>query len=190
MILVLDKDSKFDKYLGQLQEAIVEFIRTNNPSKLFRRTRLLIAKCDENPPPLDDAIRHGHIDLVLKLIEQIGDISSSNSLFERENNDGETPLLLSAKLNHRNLIEAILKNRIELSEKTDKYNNNILHLLAKVSDDKANETIKHVLALLSDDRRIKLLKEKNKANQTPIDIARIKNNTHCFDLLKKSELFL
>jgi len=183
LFFIIDTSSKFDKYLGQLQEAIVEFVRTNNPSRLFRRTRLLLAKCDENPPPLDDAIRNGHIDLALKLIEQLGDMSSSNSLLERENNDGETPLLISAKLNQWILIEAILKKRLDLSEKTDKYDNNILHLLANISDDKANETMKNVLGLLSNDIKIKLLKTKNKDNKIPIEIAQIKNNTHCVDLL-------
>ncbi len=186
ILFLVDKNAKFDKYLGQLQEAIVEFVRTNNPSKLFRRTRLLLAKCDENPPPIDDAIRHGHIDLILKLIEQVGDVSPSNSLFERENDDGETPLLLSAKLNQWILIEALLKKRFELSDKTDKYGNNILHLLANISDDKADETIKNVLAILPDDIRTKLLKKKNKDNQIPMDIAQTKNNTHCIDLLKTS----
>jgi len=185
MIFIIDTSSKFDKYLGQLQEAIVDFVRTNNPSRLFRRTRLLIAKCNDDPPPLDDAIRHGHIDLALKLIEQVGDISLSNSLLERENNDGETPLLLSAKLNQWILIEAILKKRLDYSEKIDKYDNNILHLLANVSEDKANETIKNVLTLLPNHIRTNLLKKKNKANQIPIEIAQAKNNIHCVDLFKK-----
>ena len=108
--MILDKNNKFDRYLGQLQEAVVEFVRTNNPSKLFRRTRLLLAKCTEDPPPIDDAIRNGHIDLVLKLIEQVGDTSPSNSLLERKNTDGQTPLLFATKFNYWILIEAILKN--------------------------------------------------------------------------------
>jgi hypothetical protein len=95
-------------------------------------------------------------------------------------------LLLSAKLNQWILIEALLKKRFELSDKTDKYGNNILHLLANVSDDKADETIKNVLAILPDDIRTKLLKKKNKDNQIPMDIAQMKNHTHCIDLLKTS----
>jgi hypothetical protein len=135
---------------------------------------------------LDDAIRRGHIDLIIKLIEQVGDVSPSNSLLERENDDGETPLLLSAKLNQWILIETFLKKRIELSEKTDKCGNNIFHLLANVSDDQAHETIKNIREILPEDIRSKLLKKKNKDNQIPKDIAQMKNNNHCIDLLKPS----
>ncbi|CAF3426385.1 unnamed protein product [Rotaria sp. Silwood1] len=181
-----DKTSKFDKYLGQLQDAIVEFVRTNNPSRLFRRTRLLLAKCDQNPPPLDDAIQRGHIDLALKLIEQVVDMSTSPGLLERKNDDGETPLLLAAKLNQWVLIEAILKKRLDLAENTDKNDNNILHLLANISENKANETIKNVLLLLSNDIKTNLLKKKNKDNRTPIEIAQSQNNTYCSDLFKKT----
>ncbi|CAF1104309.1 unnamed protein product [Rotaria sp. Silwood1] len=181
-----DKTSKFDKYLGQLQDAIIEFVRTNNPSRLFRRTRLLLAKCDQNPPPLDDAIQHGHIDLALKLIEQVVDMSTSPGLLERKNDDGETPLLLAAKLNQWVLIEAILKKRLDLAENTDKNDNNILHLLANISENKANETIKNVLLLLSNDIKTNLLKKKNKDNRTPIEIAQSQNNTYCSDLFKKT----
>ncbi|CAF2631998.1 unnamed protein product [Rotaria sp. Silwood2] len=180
-----DKISKFDKYLGQLQDAIVEFVRTNNPSRLFRRTRLLLAKCDQNPPPLDDAIRHGHIDLALKLIEQVVDMSTSPGLLERKNNDGETPLLLAAKLNEWILLEAMLKKRLDLTENTDKNDNNILHLLANISENKANETIKNVLLLLPDNIKTNLLKKENNDKLTPIDIAQSKNNTYCADLFKK-----
>jgi hypothetical protein len=182
----IDANSKFDKYLGQLQEAIVEFVRTNNPSRLFRRTRLLLTKCDDKTPPLDDAIQRGHIDIALRLIEQVVDMPISNGLLERENIDGETPLLLAAKLNHWIIMEAILKKRLDLSEKTDKYNNNILHLLANVLDGKANETIKNVLILLPNDIRKRLLKNKNKNNQTPIEIAQTYINNHCADLFNKS----
>ncbi len=133
---------------------------------------------------MDDAIRRGYIDLIIKLIEQVGDASPSNSLLERENDDGETPLLLSAKLNQWILIEAFLKKRIELSEKPDKCGNNILHLLANVSDDKSYETIKNTLQILPEDIRNKLLKKKNKDNQLPKDIAQAKDNTRCFNLLK------
>ena len=163
---------------------MVEFVRTNNPSKLFRRTRLLLAKCEENPPPLDDAIRNGYIDLVLKLIEQVSDASPSTSLLERENLKGQTPLLLSAELNQSILIETLLKRRLDLSIKTDKSQNNILHLLARVADDRAERTIESVLAILPKDLQMKLLKQKNADNQQPWQIAQLKRNTHCLDLLR------
>jgi ankyrin repeat protein len=165
---------------------MVEFVRTNNPSQLFRRTRLLLSKCDDNPPPLDDAIQRGHIDLALRLIEQVVDMPVSNGLLQRENNDGETPLLLAAKLNHWNLIEIILKKRLDLTEQIDKYGNNMLHLLANISDHKADETIKNVLRLLSNDIITNLLNKKNKNNKTPIEIAQTKINNQSADLFDKS----
>ena len=180
----MNKNFKFDKYLVQLQDAMVEFIRTNNPSRLFRRTRLLLAKYDRNPPPLDDAIRCGHLDLALKLIEQVAEMPVSHGLLEKRNNDGETPLLLAAKLNQWILIEAVLKKRLDLAENLDKYDNNILHLLANVSENKANKTIKHVLSLLPNELRTKLIEKKNKGNQTPIDIAQAKHNVYAVNIFK------
>lgn len=106
------------------------------------------------------------------------------NLLERENDDGEIPLLLAAKLNQWNIIEIILKKRLDLSERTDKYDNNILHLLANVSDDKAYETIKNVLSLLADDIKTNLLNKKNKDNKIPMEIAQMNNNNQCIDLLK------
>lgn len=186
MYFILDKITKIDKYLGQLQDAIVDFVRTNNPSRLFRRTRLLLIKCDQNPPPLDDAIRRGHIDIALKLIEQVIDMPTSSGLLERKNNDGETPLLLAAKLNQWTLIETILKKRLDLAENTDKNDSNILHLLANIPDNKAYGTIKNVLLLLPNNIKVNLLKNKNKDNQTPIQIAQAKHNKNCADILNKS----
>ena len=184
--MFIGNNFKFDRYLGQLQDAVAEFVRTNNPSRLFRRTRLLLAKCDQNPPPLDDAIRHGHINLAIKLIEQVVTMPKSQGLLERENHDGETPLLLAAKLNQWIVIEAILNKRLDLIEVSDKNDNNILHLLANISANKANETIKNVLLLLPNDIRTNLLEKKNKDHLTPMDVAQVKNNFHCADLLKQS----
>lgn len=163
---------------------MVEFVRTNNPSKLFRRTRLLLAKCEENPPPLDDAIRNGYTDLVVKLIEQVSDASPSTCLLERENLKGQTPLLLSAELNQSTLIETLLNRRLDLSMKTDKSQNNILHVLARVADDRAERTIEKVLAILPKDLQMKLLKQKNADNHQPWQIAQLKRNMHCLDLLR------
>lgn len=163
---------------------MVEFIRTNNPSKLFRRTRLLLAKCEENPPPLDDAIRNGYIDLVVKLIEQVTDGSPSSSLLERENVKGQTPLLLSAELNQSIILETLLERRLDLSIKTDKSQNNLFHLLARVADDRAARTIEHVLAILPRDVQMKLFKQKNADNHQPWQIAQLKRNTRCLDLLR------
>lgn len=181
-----DPDTKFDKYLTQLQEALVEFVRTNNPSKLFRRTRLLFAKCTDQPPPIDDAIRNGHTDLVSKLIDQVSNQSSSNSLLERENQDGQTPLLVAAKYNQWFLIETILKKRLDFIEKIDHQGNNVLHLLAEIENDQGKETIEKLLKFLSNEKKQILIETKNLDKRTPFELAQFKNNSQCADLLKTS----
>ena len=180
-------NAKFDGYLNQLKEAVVSILRTNDPSQLFRRTRLLISKCDQSPPPLDDAIRNGYIDLALRLIEQTTEMSSGpNNLLERTNADGQTPLLLAAKLNHWVLMKPILEKRLDLLEKVDNSGNNIFHLLADVSEDKAVDTIKHVLGLVPHYLKVKLFHQKNQEKQTPKGIAQAKNHSHYVDLFNTS----
>ncbi|CAF5164192.1 unnamed protein product, partial [Rotaria sp. Silwood1] len=110
-----EKTDKFNKYLNQLQVALEKFVRTNDPSRLFRRTRILLSKCNESPPPLHDAIQRGHIQIALSLIEQVLDMNPSQGLLEKENENGETPLLIAAKCNQWKLIEPILKNRCDLA---------------------------------------------------------------------------
>lgn len=181
--LTLDPDSKFDKYLLQLQDALVDFVRTNNPSKLFRRTRLLLAKCSDESPPIDDAIRNGYADLALKLIEQVGSQSPSNSLLTRENQDGQTPLLVAAKYNQWILIETILKKRLDLIEKVDRQGNNVLHLLAEIDNDQGKETIEKLLKFLANETKQVLIEKKNLDNRIPFEIAQLKSNSQCADLL-------
>jgi ankyrin repeat protein len=182
--LFIEKNSKFDKYLNQLKDSLTVFVRTNDPSRLFRRTRVLLSKFDENTSPLSDAIERGHIQLALPLIEQVIDMPSPNRLLEKGNANGETPLLIAAKLNHGKLIETILKKRSDLVEQKDKDGNNIFHLLANLSEDKGAETIENILTILPNESKINLLKEKNTKNETPIDIAQSHGNTQCIDLLK------
>ncbi|CAF1578302.1 unnamed protein product [Adineta ricciae] len=182
-----ETNAKFDKYLNQLQEAVVSLLRTNDPSKLFRRTRLLISKCDQSPPPLDDAIRNGYVDLALRLVEQTTEMSSGpNNLLERTNADGQIPLLLAAKLNHWILMKPIVEKRLDLLEKVDNSGNNIFHLLADVSEDKAVDTIKYVLELIPHNLKVKLFNQKNQEKQTPKDIAQAKNHSHYVDLFNAS----
>jgi len=121
--------------------------------------------------------------MALSLIEQIVDMPSPNRLLENENDDGETPLLISAKLNQWKLIEIILENRSDLVQQKDKYDNNILHLLAELSEDKGAETIKNVFKILSNDIKKCLLTEKNQKNETPMEIAKSHGNTQCINLL-------
>jgi len=132
---------------------------------------------------LNDAIQRGHTQLALSLIEQVIKMPASDGLLEKENENGETPLLIAAKMNQWKLIETILKTRSDLAQQKDKHNNNLLHLLANLSEDKASETLKNVLEILPNDVKTKLMKEKNKNNQTPIEIAQSHSNTQSIYLL-------
>ncbi|CAF4529923.1 unnamed protein product [Rotaria sp. Silwood1] len=181
-----EKDSKFDTYLNELKTALENFVCTNDPSRLFRRTRMLLSTCDENPPPLHDAIQRGHIQIALSLIEQVFDMNPSQGLLEKENENGETPLLIAAKCNQWKLIEPILQNRCDLATQKDKDGNNLLHLLANSNEDESAEIIKNVLRILPNDTKECLLIGKNKLSQTPIEIAQSHDNNQCVDFLKLS----
>jgi ankyrin repeat protein len=176
--------AKFDKYLNQLKDALADYVRTNNPSRLFRRTRLLLVKCEEKPPPLNEAIQRGYIDLALALIEQVIEMQAPNGLLKKEDENGQTPLLVAAANNQWTIIEIILNKRPDLAEQKDKNGNNVFHLLANLSeDDKAAETMQNVMKILSNDVKVNLLKAKNENNQTPIEIAQSNGNTQYVNLL-------
>ena len=179
----LENETKHDKYFNQLKDALTIFVRTNDPSRLFRRTRVLLSRFDDNSSPLTDAIEHGHVQLALPLIEQVIDMPSPNRLLEKGNENGETPLLIAAKLNHGKIIETILKKRSDLVEQKDKDGNNMFHFLANLREDKGTETIENILTILPNESKIKLFKETNKINQTPLDIAQSHGNTLCVKFL-------
>jgi len=183
--LSLESYSRLDKYLNQLRDALAIFLRTNDPSRLFRRTRVLLSDCNENQPPLNDAIEHGHTHLALSLIEQIMDMPPSNGLLEKANENGETPLLVAAKCNEWKLIKPILEKRCELTKQKDKDENNLLHLLASVQQNKAKETIETVLLLL-DDRMIEfLISGLNQTQQIPEQVAEQNGNFEYIDLFNR-----
>ncbi|UJR25794.1 hypothetical protein I4U23_007144 [Adineta vaga] len=181
-----DSSAKFDKYLNQLQEALVAFVRTNDPSKLFRRTRVLLSTCDENPPPLHDAIEHGYIPLVSTIIQQVANMREPNNLLEKRNENGETVLLVGARCNEWKVIELIVKEREDVIEAKDNDGNNMLHLLANVKEDAGAETLKNLLEILPIDVKMRLLKEENKKSQVAKDIAQSHENTQCLSLLSKA----
>jgi len=180
---IVEKNSRSDRYLNLLKDSLEIFVRKNDPSRLFRRTRILLSKYTEDPSPLHDAIQNGHTELALSLIEQIIDVPSPNRLLENENENGETPLLIAVKLNQWKLIESILKNRSDFAKQKDKDGNNLFHLLANLDEDKGVETIENISKILPSDIE-KLLKEgKNQKNQTPMDIAQSHGNIQCMNLL-------
>jgi ankyrin repeat protein len=146
----------------------------------------LLSECNENPPPLNDVIEHGHTQLALALIEQVIDMPSSNGLLEKANENGETPLLIAAKCNQWTLMKSILEKRCDLVKQKDKNDNNLLHLLADFSGEKGVEMLEYVLKMLPNDTRTELVKEKSKTNQTPMEIAQSRGNTQCVDILNFS----
>ena len=163
-----------------MKEAVSQFIRTEDPSLLFRRTRSLLLQTDDASPPLHDAIQSGHMNLVEKLFEQTFDMPKGEGLLDQKNSQGQTPLLISAQYNHWILIELILRQREDLAKQIDNKKNNFLHLLA---EHQHVETIRLSLAILSKNLQEKLLNEKNQFDQRPVDIARVHELTEVVDLL-------
>ncbi|CAF1156832.1 unnamed protein product [Rotaria sordida] len=125
--------------------------------------------------------------IALSLIEQVLDMNSSQGLLEKENENGETPLLIAAKCNQWKLIEVILKNRSDLVEQKDKNDNNLLHLLANLNEDEGAETIGNIFKILSNDTKQILLIGKNKLSQTPLEIAQSHGNPFSCELLIENE---
>ena len=169
--------------MNQLKSALEKFVRTNDPARLFRRTRALLSTCDGNPPPLNEAIQRGHTRLSLSLIEAVIDMCPSKGLLEKTNENDETPLLIAARLNKWKLVEVILKNRLDLVEQKDNDRNNLLHLLACVNEAKEVDIVRNIFTLLPNDVRRTLLKERNKSNQTPMDIAQSQGNYQWTNIL-------
>jgi ankyrin repeat protein len=125
---------------------------------------------------LENAIQQGNIDLAIKFIKK------TKNCLERENNDGETPLLLAGKYNQDRLVVAILKKRPDLAKKMDKQGNNLLHLLANISDNRAKQTIEKVFMLLDDNMKEFLIFGVNQRRQTPEQIAKNRGNMEYIDL--------
>ncbi|CAF5004742.1 unnamed protein product [Rotaria sp. Silwood1] len=114
-------------------------------------------------------------------------MNPSQGLLEKENENGETPLLIAAKCNQWKLIEPILKNRCDLAKQKDKDGNNLLHLLANSNEDESAEIIKNIFKILPDRIKTNLLKEKNKKNQRPLDIAQSHGDSSSSELLIENE---
>jgi ankyrin repeat protein len=133
---------------------------------------------------LENAIQQGDIDLAIKLIKQ------TNSYLERRNDQGETPLLMAAKFNQNKLIVAILKKQPEFARQVDKQGNNLLHLLANISENKARTSIDNVFMLLNDQLKVQLMLERNQFEQTPDQIARNQRNMEYVDLFNHQVNFL
>jgi hypothetical protein len=88
---------------------------------------------------------------------------------------------MAAKLNQNRLISAILKKYPEFAKQVDKQGNNLLHLLANVSENKARTTIDHVFILLDNQMKKQLILGRNQLGQTPEYVARYHRNMEYID---------
>jgi ankyrin repeat protein len=136
-------------------------------------------KIEDQFMTLENAIQEGNIELAINLIKQ------SNSYLERRNDQGQTPLLLAARFNQARLIRAILKKRPELAKQVDRQKNNLLHLLAKVSEDSATEATNNIFMILDNKMKELLISGLDEDKQTPEQIAAIHGNRQFIDLLKR-----
>ncbi|CAF1188029.1 unnamed protein product [Adineta ricciae] len=178
--------AKLDRYLDQLQEALVQFVQTNDPSRLFRRTRVLLSKCEDSPPPLHVAIERGHISLALTIIEQVASMREENNILERRNESGENVLLVGGRCNAWKVIEMLVKMRKDVIERVDNDGNNLLHKIGSVKDDAGAETIKNLFNIMSEEVKTNLLMQMNKNGETPARTAELHENTFCFELLSRN----
>lgn len=173
-------NSRFENYLNKLKDAVSKFVRTEDPSLLFRRTRLLLLQNEDASPPLHDAIQCGNVELLEKLFEQIFDMTENEGLLDQKNSHGQTALLLSAQYDRCSLIELILRHRKDLVKQIDSKKNNFLHILI---ENRHVETIRRSLEILPENLKEKLLNDKNQFNQRPVDIARVHEEAEAIELL-------
>lgn len=158
---------------------MTEFVRTDDPSTVLRRTRVLLAKSDE-PFPLHVAIEKGFDKIGLHLTEQVLDMNNNNGLLNQTNSDGQTAFLLAAKFDRWAILKIILQQRLDLVEQTDLNENNFLHFLA---ENQSIETIQKSIEILPDEVLRRLFKATNKKGQTPKDVALSIENEICQKLL-------
>jgi ankyrin repeat protein len=151
--------------------SIQDYISTAQESSSIRS--------DDRFSLLNDAIRRGDTNMALGLIDQ------TNHFLQQENEEGDTPLLLAARLNRCQIITVILKKQPDLAQQTDRQENNLLHLLAGVPEDKAKDAVKNILEKLENKTKKSLLLMSNKTGQIPRQIAETHGNNQCIDLLKR-----
>lgn len=126
---------------------------------------------------LENAINQGNLDLAWQIIRQ------ARNFLEQGNHQGETPLLMAARLNQKRLIVSILNYGSELAKQKDQQGNNLLHLLANISSSQAKETIEQVLNLLDTRSKDRLISELNQSQERPVDVAKNHGHNEYIDLL-------
>lgn len=133
---------------------------------------------------LENAIEQGNIDLALQLINQ------RKHFLEQQNSRGETPLLMAARLNRERLVLAILKDQLNLSVQVDRQGNNILHLLANISENRAEKTIEAIFTLLEGPLKDRLILQLNQSQEKPVDIARNRGHQEYIEFFNHPATFL
>lgn len=165
-----------DKRLGKLRSGLDTFVRTNNPSELFRAAGSLLLKSTGMHSALHDALENGHISIASSVIEQTLHLPSEKNLLEKVNTHGQTPLLIAAKKNQWEILKLILEHRLDLIKQKDYHGNNLFHLLFQINGDQAGETLEQILRILPDHLKEDLINETNEDQQTPMDIAQCQTN--------------
>ncbi|CAF1167123.1 unnamed protein product [Didymodactylos carnosus] len=166
-------------FIQNLCLALDDFISKNDPTSLFRCTRLLIHRDDDDL--LEQAILNGNLMLIKQLIKVL-----LIDTLKQQNGKGETILLICAKLNNKDLIAQLLERHLNLVYDLDYRKNNVFHLLAstKLNNDKSYETIEFILNYLNE-KSINICEIFNKENIdqfTPLQLAVQNNNLQCVKL--------
>ena len=185
--MISEKLINIDKRLGKLRSGLDTFVRTNNPSELFRAAGTLLLNSTEACSALHDALENGHISIASSVIEQTLHLSSEKNLLEKVNTHGQTPLLIAAKKNQWEILKLILEHRLDLIKQKDHHGNNLFHLLIHINGDQAGETLEKILRILPDCLKEDLVNEMNADQQTPIDIAQCQTNIVLLKILHMKE---
>ncbi|CAF1570086.1 unnamed protein product, partial [Didymodactylos carnosus] len=131
-------------FLTRLKSCLAALLTDNDTQPLLRVTKKLINKYNDNL--LHCAIKNGHTLLAQQLSAVVARLP--DSIIERKNNNGETAIILAAKLNQIDLLETLFSISQDLIYAVDNKNNNVFHLLT--SQNNSNKTIEFILNCLND----------------------------------------
>lgn len=184
---ISEKLISIDKRLGKLRSGLDTFVRTNNPSELFRAAGTLLFKSMGNSPALHDALENGHLSIASTVIEQTLHLPSEKNLLEKVDLHGQTPLLIAARKNYWQILKLIVEQRLDLIRQKDHHGNNLFHLLFESNGDQASENLEKILDILPEHCKQDLFNERNINQQTPIDIAQCHGSTVLLKIIDMKE---
>ena len=110
--------------MQKLNESIEQLFVNNDYQPILRTCRSHVQK---RPKLLHNAISHGYSDLVSTFVPIAG-----MKLMQEKNEHGETVLLQAVRLNHLNIVRAVLRRKESeiLLEDTNNKRQNLFHILA------------------------------------------------------------